>query len=237
MPRIADEMSALELKRLEHPGGRGNATFNVGGVTGLQLQVTPRGAKSWLLRVTIGNRRRKVGLGSYPTVTLAAARQRARDALDRIAAGADPVEERRAAQAALRAAQARSLTFAEAMAKFAPKKLAEFRSEKQRRLWRSSLEMHALPVLGDIPVDKITRADVLRVLEPIWTEKTETATKLRGRIEGVLTWAEVAGIARGRTRPDGRRTSTNSCRDRRRSERRRIIRRSPSRTRPVGGPT
>ncbi len=136
-------MSAPELKRLEHPGGRGNATFNVGGVTGLQLQITPRGAKWWILRVTVGDRRRKVGLGSYPTVSLAAARQRAREALDKIAAGIDPVEERRAAQAALRAAQSRSLTFDEAVEKFAPKKLAEFRSEKQRRLWRSSLEMHA----------------------------------------------------------------------------------------------
>ncbi|MCA1775557.1 MAG: integrase arm-type DNA-binding domain-containing protein [Loktanella sp.] len=190
-------MSALDVRRMAHPGGRGNATVNVGGVTGLQLQITPRGAKSWILRVTVGDRRRKIGLGSYPTVTLAAARQRARDALDRIAAGADPVEERRAAQAALRAAQARSLTFAEAVEKFAPKKMAEFKAEKQRRLWRSSIEIHAIPVLGGIPVDRITRADVLRVLEPIWTEKTETATKLRGRIEGVLTWAEVAGHCEG----------------------------------------
>ncbi len=197
MPRIADELSALEIKRLTHPGGRGNATFSVGGVTGLQMQITPNGARSWLLRVTIGGRRRKVGLGSYPTISLAAARERAREALDKIAEGVDPVEERKAAQAALRAAQARSLTFAEAMEKFAPKKLAEFKSEKQRRLWRSSLEIHAIPVLGKIPVDQITRADVLRVLEPIWTEKTETATKLRGRIEGTLTWAEVAGHCDG----------------------------------------
>ncbi|WP_223428855.1 tyrosine-type recombinase/integrase [Tateyamaria pelophila] len=197
MPRIADELSALEVKRLIHPGGRGNATFSVGGVTGLQMQITPNGAKSWLLRVTVGGRRRKIGLGSYPTVPLAAARERARDALDKIAAGVDPVEERRAAQAALRAAQARSLTFAEAMERFAPKKLAEFKSEKQCRLWRNSLQIHAVPILGSIPVDQITRADVLRVLEPIWTEKTETATKLRGRIEGILTWAEVAGHCEG----------------------------------------
>lgn len=193
MPRIAEELSALEVKRLTHPGGRGNATFNVGGVTGLQLQITPRGARSWLLRVTIGGRRRKIGLGSYPTVPLAAARERAREALDKIAAGIDPLEERRAALAAQRL----RLTFAEAMDKFAPKKLAEFKSEKQRRLWRNSLEFHALPILGKMPVDQIARADVLRVLEPIWTEKNETATKLRGRIEGILTWAEVAGHCEG----------------------------------------
>lgn len=197
MPRIADELTALEVKRLTHPGGRGNATFSVGGVTGLQMQITPNGARSWLLRVTIGGRRRKIGLGSYPTISLAAARERAREALEKIAAGMDPVEERKAAQAALRAAHARSLTFAEAMEKFAPKKLAEFKSEKQRRLWRNSLEIHAIAILGKMPVDKITRADILRVLEPIWIEKTETATKLRGRIEGILTWAEVAGHCGG----------------------------------------
>lgn len=197
MPRIADELSALEIKRLTHPGGRGNATITVGGVTGLQMQITPSGAKSWLLRVTVGGRRRKIGLGSYPTVPLAAARERARVALDQIAEGKDPVEERRAARAALAAQQARSLTFGKAMEKYAPKKLAEFKSEKQKTLWRNSLEIHAVPILGKIPVDQITRADVLRVLEPIWTEKTETATKLRGRIEGILTWAEVAGHCEG----------------------------------------
>ncbi|WP_422028478.1 tyrosine-type recombinase/integrase [Roseovarius sp.] len=197
MPKIADELSALEIKKLKHPGGRWNAVINVGGVTGLQMQITPAGAKSWLLRVTVGGKRRKVGLGSYPTITLAAARERAREALEMIERGVDPVEQRRAARAALAAQQARSLTFAEAMEKFAPKKMAEFRSEKQRRLWRNSLELHALPILGSIPVDQITRADVLRVLEPIWTEKTETATKLRGRIEGVMTWAEVAGHCEG----------------------------------------
>jgi integrase len=147
--------------------------------------------------VTVGAKRRKIGLGSYPTISLAAARERAREALDRISAGVDPVEEKRAVRAALATAQARSLTFAEAIEKIAPKKEAELRSEKQRRLWRSSLEIHALPVLGKMPVDKITRADVLRVLQPLWVEKTETATKLRMRIEGILTWAEVAGHCEG----------------------------------------
>ena len=197
MPKIATEMTAIEVKRLEHPGGPNNATFNVGGVTGLQLQITPSGAKSWLLRTTVGQRRRKLGLGSYPTVGLAAARERAREARVKVEAGIDPVEEKRAARAALAAQQARSLTFSEAMERYAPKKLAELKSEKQRRLWRSSLETHALPVLGKLPVDQIKRSDVLRVLEPIWSTKTETATKLRGRIEAILTWAEVAGHCEG----------------------------------------
>lgn len=197
MPRIADELSALEVKRLTHPGGGGNATVNVGGVTGLQLQITPTGAKSWILRVTIGGKRRKLGLGSYPTVPLAAARERARDALDKIARGIDPVAERRAAQAALRAAQARAMTFAEAVDRYAEKKAAEFKTAKGRKQWRNSLEIHALPTLGAMPVDQIERADVLRALEPIWETKTFTAAKLRGRIEAVLAWAEVAGHRTG----------------------------------------
>lgn len=145
MQRIADELSALEVKRLTHPGGRGNATFSVGGVTGLQMQITPNGAKSWLLRVTIGGRRRKIGLGSYPTISLAAARERAREALDKIMQGIDPRQEKRAARAALAAQQARSLTYVEAMEKFAPKKLAEFKSEKQKRLWHNSLKNPRYP--------------------------------------------------------------------------------------------
>ncbi len=74
MPKKAPELSALAVKRLTHPGHDNNATYAVGGVSGLLLQITPTGARSWLLRTTIGARRRHVGLGSYPEVSLAEAR-------------------------------------------------------------------------------------------------------------------------------------------------------------------
>jgi integrase len=196
MPKVSEELSALDVKRARHPGGRGNSTLNVGGVTGLQLQITPTGAKSWILRTMIGGKRRKIGLGSYPTVPLAAARERAREARQKIDEGIDPAEERRAARAALRAAQNR-ITFADAVAETAKRKDAELKTEKARRLWRSSLEIHAIPTLGDMPVDEITRQDVLRALAPIWETTNFTASKVRGRIEAVLAWAEVAGHRTG----------------------------------------
>ena len=80
MPRQAKELSAVEVKRLEHPGKGRNATFSVGGVSGLLLQITPNGGRTWLLRVMVGEKRREIGLGGFPDVTLAQARDRARGA-------------------------------------------------------------------------------------------------------------------------------------------------------------
>ena len=109
MPRVARELGPLDIKRLEHPGRGQNATFAVGGVSGLMLQITPNGGRSWLLRVQVGEKRREIGLGGYPDVTLAQARDRGREARDAIRRGIDPVETRKAAKAALIAAQRRGL--------------------------------------------------------------------------------------------------------------------------------
>lgn len=197
MPRKARELSALEVKRLKHPGRGRNATFPVGGVDGLLLQITPTGARSWLLRCKIGDKRRTIGLGGYPDVTLAMARERAREMRDRIWRGEDPVEERRAARAAAVAAQKRGVTFAQAVDRYLANKLEEFRNEKHRKQWRATLDTYAVPVLGEMLVGDIAVHDVQRVLEPIWTTKTETASRLRGRIENVLAWATVAGHRTG----------------------------------------
>ena len=197
MPKKAKELSPLEVKRLEHPGKGRNATFAVGGVDGLLLQITPAGGRTWLLRTKIGARRRELGLGGFPDVTLAQARDRAREAKDKILRGIDPVEEKKAAKAALAAAQARGLTFKDATDKYLAAKLDAFKNEKHRQQWRSTLETYAHPALGAMLVSEISTQDVLRVLEPIWREKTETASRLRGRIEAVLSWATVAGHRAG----------------------------------------
>ncbi len=90
MPKKARELSALDVKRLEHPTHKTrNATFAVGGVSGLLLQISPNGAKSWVLRCKIGERRRELGLGAYPDVPLANAREKAREAREAIEAGID----------------------------------------------------------------------------------------------------------------------------------------------------
>ena len=197
MPRIAEELTALDVKRLVHPGGAGNAIFSVGGVTGLYLQITPGGGRSWVLRIKVGARRRDIGLGSFPTVTLSQARDKAREARDKIERGIDPVEERKAAKAALIAAQRRGLTFADAVDRALAAKLDAFKNAKHRQQWENTLATYATPDLGNMLVQDITTQDVLRVLQPLWVTKTETASRLRGRIETVLSWATVAGHRMG----------------------------------------
>lgn len=193
----AKELSAKEVRDLRHPGKGAHAIFAVGGVDGLLLQITPNNARSWILRCKVGAKRRHIGLGGFPDVTLSQARERAREAKDAIRRGIDPIEERRAAQAALAAAQARGLTFSDAVDKYCAAKLDEFRNEKHRKQWRSTLDNYASPAIGKMMVNEIEVQDVLRALEPIWATKTETASRLRGRIENVLAWATVAGHRKG----------------------------------------
>lgn len=196
MPKVVKELSALEVKRLEHPGRGRNVTFAVGGVAGLLLQVTSINGKSWLLRTTVGVQRREFGLGPYPEVSLSQARDKAREIKERIRQGIDPAAEREAARKALIASQ-RRMTFADAVDGALEARLDSFKNAKHRDQWRSTLTTYAIPVLGEMTVDEITVQDVLRVLEPIWSSKTETASRLRGRIEAVLTWATVAGHRKG----------------------------------------
>jgi len=197
MPRIAEELSALDVKRLAHPGGKRNVLFSVGGVPGLHLQFTPNGGRSWVLRVKVGTMRRDIGLGGFPGVTLSQARDKAREARARIESGVDPVEERKAAKAVLAAAQRRGLTFAKAVDKALAAKLEGYRNAKHRQQWENTLATYAAPELGMMLVQDITTQDILRVLQPIWMEKTETASRVRGRIEAVLNWATVAGHRTG----------------------------------------
>ncbi|SEN57494.1 Integrase [Pseudorhodobacter antarcticus] len=197
MPKIIDELSAIDVKRLAHPGGNRNVLISVGGVPGLHMQLTPKRGRSWVLRTTIGGERRDIGLGGFPAVTLAQARHKARDARDKICQGIDPIEERKAARAALAAAQRRGMTFADATDKYLDAKLDAFKNAKHRQQWQNTLETYAKPELGKMLVDDIAVQDVLRVLQPIWADKTETASRVRGRIESVLSWATVAGHRTG----------------------------------------
>ena len=115
MPKKVAELSAKEVRDLKHPRRGLNITYPVGGVAGLLMQITPTDARSWVLRTMVGSKRREIGLGGFPDVTLAQARERAREAKEAIRQGIDPIEQRRAARAALTAQQARGLTFARAM--------------------------------------------------------------------------------------------------------------------------
>jgi len=171
----------------------------------LLLQITPNGGRTWLLRVAVGGKRREIGLGGFPDVTLAQARERAREAKDKIRSGVDPVEERKAAKAALAAARRRGLSFSDAVSKCLSAKLDGFKNAKHRDQWCNTLQTYAIPEIGAMLVQDIAVQDVLRVLsqpanakgETLWQAKTETASRLRGRIEAVLSWATVAGHRTG----------------------------------------
>ncbi|MFC0201478.1 Arm DNA-binding domain-containing protein [Paracoccus rhizosphaerae] len=133
MPKKAAELSAIDVKRLKHPGQGRNVMFAVGGVAGLFLQIIPTGARSWIFRTTIGAKRRDIGLGGYPDVSLAQAREMAREAKNKIRQGIDPIEERKAVRAALVASQKRSLTFAEATDRFLESRLTEFKNDQHKQ--------------------------------------------------------------------------------------------------------
>lgn len=197
MPRVAEELTALDVKRLAHPGGKRNVLFSVGGVPGLYLQLTPNNGRSWVLRAVVGTMRRDIGLGGFPGITLSMARDKAREARAKIEGGIDPVEERKATKAALVAAQRRGLTFAKAVDMALSAKLDAFKNPKHRQQWENTLQTYAIPELGKMLVQDITAQDVLRVLQPHWINKTETASRVRGRIEAVLSWATVAGHRTG----------------------------------------
>ena len=194
MPKKARELSATEIRKLKDAGFHA-----VGGVAGLLIQVTKTGAKSWVLRARIGDRRRDMGLGGYPDVTLAQAREKARAAREQIDQGIDPVEARRQAHAALVADRAKTITFARAAERFIASKTREFKNEKHAAQWSSTIETYANPVIGTLPVDRIELAHIVEILnrDNLWTEKTETATRVRGRIESVLAWSTVSGYRTG----------------------------------------
>lgn len=212
MPPRAKELTPTQIKGLKHPGGERPVRVAVGGVSGLHIQIWPSGAKSWVLRtrygewaetrltdgtIQRGRKKREIGLGAYPDILPGAARDKAREAKAKLEAGVDPIAERKAAQGALMAAARRGMTFAEAWDKFATEKVKEFSTDRYRAQWRATVDSYAIPDLGKMLVQDIGLQDVLRVLKPIWDEKTVTAVKVRERLEKVLAYATVQGYRTG----------------------------------------
>lgn len=187
MPRIAKPLTALEVKRLDRPG-----LHAVGTVAGLRMLVKPNGARSWVLRTMVGARRVDLGLGGYPTVTLALAQESARTALQKIRSGIDPAAERRARR------QTVEWTFRRCAEAYIAAHRASWRSAKHAAQWESTLETYVYPKFGHKHVRDITKGDVLAAIEPAWTSKNETMVRVRNRIELVLAWAMQRDY-----RPDG----------------------------------
>ena len=172
-------LTHAKVKTLRVPGRYGD-----GG--GLYLNVAKGGTKSWVQRVAIDGRRRDVGLGGFPAVSLAKARERASENRESIAEGRDPVAEKRTPKPTMP-------TFREAAHACHEINRPRWRNEKHAANWLATLERHAMPHLGGLPVDRITRADVLAVLTPIWGTRQETARRVRQRIRAVMRWAVAHG--------------------------------------------
>lgn len=166
---------------------------------GLYLQVSAVGTKSWVFRYRMHGRKtpRDMGLGSLADVGLADAREKARDARKLITAGIDPIDAKRASRAAVALERANVATFEDAAKAYIEAHSHAWRNPKHRDQWPNTLRDYAYLVMGKLPVARIEVGHVLKVLEPIWTKKPETASRVRGRIEAVLDWAKARGYRTG----------------------------------------
>jgi integrase len=178
--RQANRLSAITVSRLNKPG-----RYADGG--GLYLQISvPAGTKAWLYRYMRDGRARQMGLGPLRDVSLAEARTKAAEARKILLDGTDPIEGRRARRLQGRLAAAQGKTFQECAEDYIRAHESSWRNPIHRKQWRSTLENYVYPVIGPLPVSSVDTALVLKVIEPIWKVKPETAGRIRGRIEAIL---------------------------------------------------
>ncbi|WP_018263341.1 tyrosine-type recombinase/integrase [Methylobacterium sp. WSM2598] len=179
----------MGVAKLKSPGMYGDGN-------GLWLQITP-GGKSWIFRFTLHGRAREMGLGSSAIYSLAEARERAVACRKLVNEGIDPIEARREKRRDTALDSAKSITFKECAEAYIRAHAAGWRNPKHAAQWTATLANYAYPVFGELPVAAVDTALVMRVLEPIWTTKTETASRVRGRIESVLDWAKTRNHREG----------------------------------------
>jgi integrase len=164
---------------------------------GLYLQVSKWNTKSWLFRYSRNYKLRSLGLGATHTITLLEARKRARQARQQLLGGIDPIDSKHENRQKEQAAQARMMTFDQCAAAYIDAKRHGWKNAKHAEQWTSTITTYASPVIGKMPVAAVDTALVMKVLQPIWTTKTETATRLRSRIESILGWATVSKYRTG----------------------------------------
>jgi len=164
---------------------------------GLYLQVSRSGSKSWLYRFMLRGRAREMGLGSVHDCSLAEAREKAAEARKRVREWIDPIDVRDAERRHIALEEARSMTFSKCAEAFIEAHRAGWKNAKHASQWTNTLETYCGLVFGTLPVQTVDTALVCKVLEPMWTKKSETANRLRARIEKVLDWATVRGYRQG----------------------------------------
>jgi integrase len=194
MARAINRLTHREAETISRPGMHSD-----GG--GLYLQVT-KGTdgsirKSWLFRYSANGRERQMGLGPLKDVKLATARLRAAEARELRRRGKDPIVEREALLAKNRSSSAAVMTFSDCAKAYIASHSPAWRNVKHANQWKSTIETYCAPVFGKAPVQTINVSMVMQVIEPMWSNKSETASRVRGRIERVLDWAKVRGFRDG----------------------------------------
>ena len=185
-----NKLSALAVRTLDKTGYHGD-----GG--GLFLQVSKTGSKSWIFRFAVKGKEHEMGLGPLHTVDLAGARQRAKQCRLTLLDGKNPLTERRTTQTAAKVAKAKRTTFDECAAAYIDAHRGSWKNAKHISQWENTIASYASPLIGDLPVSEVDTDLVVKVLTPIWRKKTETAVRLRGRIECILDWATVSKFREG----------------------------------------
>ncbi|MGH7097657.1 MAG: tyrosine-type recombinase/integrase, partial [Stellaceae bacterium] len=189
MARAIARLTAVKV-RAAAPGMHGDGA-------GLWLHVNAAGARSWIFRFMLNGRAREMGLGPVHTVGLAEARQHAQQCRQQVLEGIDPIAARQAMRAGARVEAAKAMTFAECAERYIAAHRAGWKNPKHAAQWPATLGAYVYPVLGNLPVEAIDTALVMKAIEPIWAEKPEIASRVRGRIESVLDWAAVRGYRQG----------------------------------------
>jgi len=192
MARVRKRLTARTVATLTKPG-----LVADGG--GLYLHVSASGAKSWIFRWSRDGKSHDMGLGTAgdDDVTLAEARELATDARRRVREGGDPIEDRRAKRNQKKLEVAKAISFRQCAEAYIKAHQAGWSNPKHAAQWPATLTSYAYPMFGELPVQAVDVALVMKAVEPIWTEKPETASRVRGRIEAVLDWATARGYRQG----------------------------------------
>lgn len=179
-------LNAMMVKKLTKVGRHSDGN-------NLYLQITKSGSKSWIFRYMMNGKAREMGLGSLDILSLAEAREKAADARKLLNAGSDPILAKRIQETKI----ADSHSFQECAQKYIDTYSSTWKNPKHRNQWKNTLTTYAYPVIGEINVKDVELHHIKTILEPIWHNKNETASRLRGRIERILDWAKVSGLREG----------------------------------------
>jgi integrase len=190
MARTIQRLSNLAIQRKTKPGYYADGA-------GLYLQVSKSGSKSWVFRYMLAGRSREMGLGSLLAVTLEQARRKAAEQRAIVQDGRDPIAARDREKHVAELEAAKAITFDKCTAEYIKSHRAGWRNSKHAAQWTATLETYASPEIGRLPVQDVDTTLVMKILESMWSEKPETASRLRGRIENILDWAKVRGYRDG----------------------------------------